>query len=457
MQLADIHDDIDPFRTLLTGYMSPHDLTYICSQLRNESLQRSVTPIGNTLLSEGFLGSVGKAAMLKSRAATLIPADLKKNPAVAKLMDATKSSETAVTDDSLAKWWPAMAAALAKHYGVSNNNEMMAGARRAVDAASEKLNAEAEESASETSSDREHSDALGSMSKGFAKKDAEKKLKDHFGIEDEPAPVDPKVDANKKAQKLQMLAPVLKTMGLNVTPEMDYDSVMEIVDAAGGGLKKLFKKAKKSAKKAKKLAKEDAVKLLDGVAAMMICEHPEMLAEKYGMETLKKLAGAVKGGAKAGAYPFLAAAKGLKHAGKAGAAAFDDLDSGGEKHKEFGKHALSGLMGLFNRQGRDDMGGKAMAAATKSFLAALAVAEMSKIAQAVAGKEKAGIAGTPPKKPEKLADTKYDIGGADFGDDVEETPAGHTKGKKKSIFDHDLPPEEAATKLDMPLGKSRAS
>lgn len=448
MQLADIHDDVDPFRTLLAGHMLPHDLTNICSQLKNESLIRSMSPDRNTLLSEGFMGSIGKAAMLKSRATTLIPADLKKNPDVMKLMDATKSSEVAVTDGDLAKWWPAMAAALAKHYKVSNVRDMVTGARRAVDAASEKLEAEAAASAEETKGDREHSDDLGAKAKDFAKKDAEKRLKSHYGIEDEPepeAPADPKADAIKNAVKMKALTPFLKAAGYDVPSDADYESTMEIINA-GGGLKKLLKKAKKNAKKGKKVKAEDAVKLLDGVAAMMICEHPEMLAEKYGMETLKKLAGALKGGAKAGAYPLLAAAKGLKHATKAGAAAFDDLDNGGEGHKKFGSHALSGLMGLFNRQGRDDMGGKAMAAATKSYLAALAVAEMAKVAQASAGKKKAGIDGKAPEKPkaptpDELAKTKFDIGGADFGDDEEETPAGHR-----------VPPDERKTKPDMRLG-----
>jgi len=401
MQLAEIRTDFDPIRMLLTGYLAREDLARICSTIRN-------APAGvvrNDLLDEGLMGNLGRAAMLKSKAATLIPSDLKKNEAIAKLIDAAKKSEETVADEGMAKWWQAAGKAIGAHYKV-DGAALVAAVLPKIKSESDKLNAELRAGQADTDDSRGKADELSKMKKELKHKAAVKALKAKYGVEDEPDPERAAAAELKKKARAKTLA---KLLGIEGGDDLDPDTLESLFGGGGGGgggddvggggggsdpfkkMAKLLKAraalSKKQAAAAKGVPAEDAQNLLIGLARMLMTETP--LSESPKWDAVKRAIGGMS-------MPFRYA--GASAPLKGASTARDDRKSGGEGYKKAGAGFFSGLTSLFSRQGRDQMGGNAVTGAIKSYLTAQAIASMAQAAQSMSAK--AGLGGEKGDAPE---------------------------------------------------------
>lgn len=329
MQLSDIRiEEAAPLRSLLAGHMSAAQLSRVCSAVRN-------TPAGappNGVIGEQLAGAIGKAAMLKSKAATAIPAELRGHPDIAKMLEVAGKMDAPVTDPSMEKW----VAKLAKLVGTKFKVDPAAIAKIAIP----KAKAEAEKAAAELKAAQDEDGQeggkaaeLAKLKKDLAHKKALADIRRQHG-----APDDSPEAAAKKAARAKTLA---KVMGLD--PEgLDPDTLEELVkdDGAGGGGKKrggLMRKLSRIAamrkkmegrlaKKAATVPKESAQLLLAGIA--------KMISEDQG--------GSI----------------------------WDSL-------KSLGSQAMSGLSSLFGYGKQEEMGEEAMQMALKSYIAARMVAAMA--------------------------------------------------------------------------------
>lgn len=356
MQLAGIYDNIDPVRILLTGYLPDHNIAYINSAIRYSQYG----PVRNELISENLIGNLSKAAILKSKAAVMIPKDVRTNPRIAKLIDLAKKIDAPVASDEMSKWWNAVGKEIANLYDGVNKADLISATLPIVKAAEDKLDAELQDRQAETNKSRSKKDEL-------AAKKREQKQSGTSNQTDE-----------KRQRRAKTIA---KLLGLENTDDIDPDTLDKLLNMgspSGGrnGMGLLDKirmflkhigsiKNLKSVKGLKKLKKEDAELVLNGLAKMVIVEAPRP-------GTLGKLGRGLS-------LPFKYAGAAMKAPLDAASAAYDDWESGAEGHKKVG----AGLISLFSREGRDQLGANAVTNAAKSYLISLAISTMIHRAEAI--------------------------------------------------------------------------
>jgi hypothetical protein len=185
MQLNDMQRGADPIRIMLAGHLSASDLSRVCSAMKNSTPH--VTR--NTVLDEGLLDSISKTALLKSRAISLIPHEVKNNPQIAKLLRVAKQSEELVTDKDMVRWWQSLDRIIKKQYNIMPKHDLISPIMARVKkeqailqdelAASELSDYEADINAGKVSDDKKQSES----SEEEKKKQAEAELAEIKKIE----------------------------------------------------------------------------------------------------------------------------------------------------------------------------------------------------------------------------------------------------------------------------------